>query len=81
MKNAAKFAIQFISYVFACLFFLSWAIQTVWIASFPGGDTQSAAIHFYLQLGAAVAFAFAAVWIVWKWLRYRKHQRNRNQAL
>jgi membrane protein implicated in regulation of membrane protease activity len=68
-----KLVAKFTACVVACLFFLSWAMQTVWLASFPGRDAQSAALHFYLQLGAAIAFAVAAVWVVWKWRRHRKH--------
>jgi hypothetical protein len=43
----------------ACLFFLSWAMQTVWLASFPGNDTAKAGIHFYLQLAASAIFLVA----------------------
>ena len=61
MKPNLKFIALLIGCIVACLFFLSWAMQTVWLASFPGRDTPSAALHFYLQLGAGIAFAVAAV--------------------
>jgi hypothetical protein len=60
--------------IVACLFFLSWAMQTVWLASFPGRDTPSAALHFYLQLGTAAAFAVAAACVAWIWLRTDKQK-------
>jgi membrane protein implicated in regulation of membrane protease activity len=72
MKPAVKFTALLACCVVACFFFLSWAMQTIWLASFPGRDTPSAALHFYLQLGAGIAFAVAAVWITWKWLRSQK---------
>lgn len=76
MKSAAKFAVLLIGFVIACFVFLTWAMQTVWIASFPGGDTPSAALHFYLQLGASVVFAIAAACVVWKWYRSTKSKKN-----
>lgn len=74
MKPTLKYIALLIGCIVACLFFLSWAMQTVWLASFPGRDTPSAALHFYLQLGAAVAFAVVAACVAWIWLRSGKQK-------
>jgi membrane protein implicated in regulation of membrane protease activity len=71
MKKTAKLALLSLGSLLACLFFLSWAMQTVWIASFPGQGTVRSGLHFYLQFGAALFFLVLSVYFGWKWLRNR----------
>lgn len=71
MRKSVKFALYSIVSLGACFFFLSWAMQTVWQASFPGQGTMQSGLHFYLQLSVAFLFLVFAVFFGWKWYRSR----------
>jgi hypothetical protein len=64
-----KYLMASLACVLACLFFLSWAMQTVWIASFPDQDSSKYAVWFYVEFAAGVCFAGGAIWTAWRWWR------------
>ncbi len=55
--------------------FLSWAMQTIWIASFPDSDSSKLMIPFYLELATGIVFVIGAVWVSWRWWRATKLSR------
>lgn len=69
MRPSLKFAVCFAASMFAGLFFMTWAMQTVWQASFPQQGSAQAGVHFYLQFGAGVFSLVAAVVFAFKWYR------------
>jgi hypothetical protein len=71
-KSDFKYLAAFLACVLACLFFLSWAMQTIWIASFPDQDSSKYAVWFYIEFAAGVGFAIGAIWIGWRWWRSGK---------
>ena len=58
-------------------FFVTWAIQTAWLGSFPGRDVHAYSVRFFWQLGAAFASLLAALVIAF---RYRRRRRTHQEA-
>lgn len=74
MKHLKYFA-ALIACIAGSFVFLSWAMQTIWIASFPDSDSSKFMVPFYLELTAGIGFAVGALWIGWLW--WRATQLNR----
>lgn len=64
-----KYLVALLACLAGSFVFLSWAMQTIWIASFPDSDGSKFMIPFYLELAAGVGFTVAAIWIGWRWWR------------
>ncbi|GKS87128.1 hypothetical protein AVMA1855_23270 [Acidovorax sp. SUPP1855] len=71
MKKNTKLVLSSLGSLLAFFFFLSWAMQTVWQASFPGQGNLRSGLHFYSQLGAALFFLILAGIFFWRWCRSR----------
>ena len=56
LRRSMKFLFGVLGSLFSCFFFLSWAMKTVWLASFSGQDTFEAAVRLYLQFFLGVCF-------------------------
>ena len=55
----------------AAAFFLTWAIQTAWVGSFPGRDRAKYSAWALLQIATSLAFAIAPL-IIWFFSRKRR---------
>jgi membrane protein implicated in regulation of membrane protease activity len=54
--------------------FLSWAMQTIWIASFPESDNSQLMVPFYLELTLGIGLAVCAIWLGWRWWRATRNK-------
>ena len=57
--------------ILGALFFLSWAVQTAWIASFPNCNCPEFAYWFYLQLFVFLGLSVATCVVLWRAFRRR----------
>jgi len=73
-----KFLAALIGCIAASLFCLSWALQTLWIASFQGQDNAGRAVWFYSQVAAGFLFAMGGLGVAWKWWKYLPGSKRRN---
>jgi hypothetical protein len=60
MKARTGYIISAIGALLLALVFFWWAIQTAWLGSFPGRDTEQYAFWAYTQLAAAILFLVIA---------------------
>ncbi|WP_459204318.1 hypothetical protein ACQVRV_17185 (plasmid) [Ralstonia pseudosolanacearum] len=65
MKKRTSLVVALIS-LFWAAFFLAWAIQTVWIASFPGCNCPQMAYWFYSQFFGFVALTIVGGALIWR---------------
>lgn len=62
-----RFLAALLGCIAASLFFFSWPMQTLWIASFHDRGSAGYAVWFYGQTAAGFLLAVGGVGIVWKW--------------
>ncbi|CBJ52576.1 hypothetical protein [Ralstonia solanacearum] len=65
MKKRTLLVVALISFLGAA-FFLAWAIQTAWIASFPGCNCPQLAYWFYSQLFGFAVLVVIGVALIWR---------------
>ncbi len=73
-----KFLAALFGSIAASLFFLSWAMQTLWTASFHGQDNAQYAVWFYGQTAAGFLFAMGGLGVAWKWWKDLPGSKRRN---
>ncbi|WP_197334219.1 hypothetical protein [Ralstonia syzygii] len=76
MKKRTSLVVALISFSGAA-FFLAWAIQTAWIASFPGCSCPQLAYWFYSQFFGFVVLAIIGGVLLWK---MKEKSRNASDA-
>jgi H+/Cl- antiporter ClcA len=67
------------AFVVLVIIFLIWAIQTAWLGSFPGRDTDVYRFWFYVQLAVSAGSVVMAI-VVWK-VAKRKQGSPRSETI
>ena len=55
-------------FILGC-FFLTWAMQTAWLASFSSQGLEIARFRVYMEFATGVVLVLISGWLVFKWKR------------
>ena len=65
-RALSKYAFAGILFLVLFFYFLTWAVQTAWLGSFPGRDVTLYSWWAYSEFAASIIFLVASVWCIVK---------------